>query len=60
MENLTLEQQFKIRRFNDNVDKLNITQLQELTKDLFRTSMLESETYKDLLKVKWGLDNPII
>jgi len=54
---LSLEQEFNIRSFSDQVDRMSREQAQEFLVNLYRQMMLKEEMYKHFLKHEWGLDS---
>jgi hypothetical protein len=55
---LSLEQQFSIRSFEHQVRDMSHTQAQEFLVNLYRQMMLQENSYKNLLKHQWGIDEP--
>lgn len=55
MSNLTLEQEFKLKRFTQEVNKLSEQQVKDFLVRKFEESMLQQNQYKELLAKKWGL-----
>jgi len=59
--NLSLEQQFNLRSFETQVQKMSHQQAQEFLIDLYQQMMVRENLYKEFLKHQWGLeDNPIL
>jgi len=54
---LSLEQEFSIRSFADQVNRMSREQAQEFLVNLYRQMMLKEEMYKHFLKHEWGLDS---
>jgi hypothetical protein len=54
---LSLEQEFNIRSFSDQVNHMSREQAQEFLVNLYRQMMLKEEMYKHFLKHEWGLDS---
>lgn len=54
---LTLEQQFNLRSFADQVKSMSREQAQEFLVNLYRQMMLKETMYKEFLKHEWGLDS---
>ena len=52
---LSLEQEFKQRRFSDRVKTLSREQIEELSIELYRQIMLKENMYKALIKEEWGI-----
>ena len=52
---LTIEQEFTVRRFEILVQKLNTEQCKELLNNLYRQSVVKEEFFKRLIKDRWGL-----
>ena len=52
---LSLEQEFKQRRFADRVKTLSREQIEELSIELYRQIMLKENMYKALIKEEWGI-----
>ncbi|MEM9137551.1 MAG: NblA/ycf18 family protein [Cyanobacteria bacterium P01_F01_bin.42] len=54
-DNLTLEQQFKIRAFADQVHNLSKEEMQDLVVDLYSTSLLQQNAFKKMMGEYLGL-----
>lgn len=57
-EQLSLEQEFKLRRFADQVETLSPEQTRDLSIELYRRMMLKDNLYEELLQESWAI-NPI-
>jgi Phycobilisome degradation protein nblA len=55
---LSLEQQFNIRSFEHQVKSMSHEQSQEFLVNLYRQMVLQENSYKNLLKHQWGIDEP--
>jgi Phycobilisome degradation protein nblA len=55
---LSLEQQFSIRSFEHQVSGMTHAQSQEFLVNLYRQMMLQENSYKNLLKHQWGMEEP--
>jgi hypothetical protein len=55
---LSLEQQFNVRSFEHQVRTMSHEQTQEFLVNLYRQMMLQENSYKNLLKHQWGMDEP--
>ncbi len=55
---LSLEQQFSIRSFQHQVKDMNQAQAQEFLVNLYTQMMMQENSYKNLLKHQWGMDEP--
>ena len=55
---LSLEQQFNIRSFEHQVKGMSHEQTQDFLVNLYRQMMLQENSYKNLLKHQWGMDEP--
>ncbi|WP_373542368.1 NblA/ycf18 family protein [Chamaesiphon sp.] len=55
---LSLEQQFSIRSFEHQVKDMNHAQTQEFLVNLYTQMMMQENSYKNLLKHQWGMDEP--
>ncbi len=53
---LTLEQQFSIRSFEAQVQRMSREQAQEFLVKLYEQMMLREAMYKHFLKHQWGLE----
>lgn len=53
---LSLEQQFSIRAFETQVQKMNHEQAQDFLVKLYEQMMIKEATYQHLLKHQWGLE----
>jgi Phycobilisome degradation protein nblA len=55
---LSLEQQFNIRSFEHQVKEMSHQQAQEFLVNLYRQMVLQENSYKNLLKHQWGIEEP--
>ena len=55
---LSLEQQFNIRSFEHQVKDMSHSQAQEFLVNLYRQMVLQENSYKNLLKHQWGIEEP--
>lgn len=53
---LSLEQQFNIRSFEHQVRGMTHEQSQTFLIDLYRQMLLQENSYRNLLKHQWGMD----
>ena len=53
---LSLEQQFSIRSFEHQVKDMSRDQAQEFLVNLYKQMMLQENSYKNLLKHQWGIE----
>jgi UDP-galactopyranose mutase len=53
---LTLEQEFGIRSFADQVQNLSQEQAQQYLIDLYRQMIVKETFYKEFLAKQWGID----
>ncbi|MEO0970976.1 MAG: NblA/ycf18 family protein [Cyanobacteria bacterium J06639_18] len=59
-EQLSLEQEFHLRMFADQVRTLSPEQMQDLSIELYRQMIHKDNLYRELLKDYWGVDsNPL-
>jgi hypothetical protein len=54
-QNMSLEQQFELRRFEDQVRHLSREEAQELLIQLRESMLLQANTFKDIIKESWGI-----
>jgi len=54
---LTLEQQFALRSFESQVEKMSREQAQEFLVKLYEQMMMRETMYKEFLKHEWGIDS---
>lgn len=54
---LTLEQQFSLRSFETQVDKMSREQAQEFLVKLYEQMMMRETMYKHFIKHEWGIDS---
>lgn len=54
---LTLEQQFSIRSFQDQVDRMSREQAQHFLMKLYEQMLLRETMYKHFLKHQWGIES---
>ncbi|HBQ97744.1 MULTISPECIES: NblA/ycf18 family protein [Roseofilum] len=53
---LTLEQEFNLRSFQTQVEKMSREQAQEFLVKLYEQMMLRETMYQQFIKHEWGLD----
>lgn len=53
--NLSLEQQFSIRSFETQVQRMSREQAQDFLVKLYEQMMVRENMYKEFLKHEWGL-----
>ncbi len=53
---LSLEQQFSIRSFETQVERMSREQAQDFLVKLYQQMVVREATYKQLLKHQWGLE----
>ena len=53
---LSLEQQFSIRSFETQVQKMSLEQAQDFLVKLYEQMLLRENMYKDFIKYQWGLE----
>ena len=54
-QTLTIEQQFRIRQFAQEISELSQEQTQEKLLEVIEQSMLRDNYYKEILKHEWNL-----
>lgn len=54
---LSLEQQFSLRSFETQVDRMSHEQAQDFLVKLYEQMMLRETMYKHFLKHEWGLES---
>jgi Phycobilisome degradation protein nblA len=54
---LSLEQQFSLRSFETQVDRMSHEQAQDFLIKLYEQMMLRETMYKHFLKHEWGLES---
>ena len=54
---LSLEQQFSIRSFQNQVQQMSQEQAQEFLIKLYEQMMVRENMYKSFIKHQWGLDS---
>ncbi|AVH66252.1 phycobilisome degradation family protein [Nostoc sp. 'Peltigera membranacea cyanobiont' 213] len=54
---LSLEQEFSLRTFSDQVQHMSHEQAQEFLLMLYKQMMIRETTYQELLKHQWELDS---
>ena len=58
---LSLEQEFSLRTFSDQVQQMSREQAQEFLLMFYKQMMIRETTYQELLKHQWELDSdPIL
>ena len=53
---LTLEQQFSVRSFECQVDRMSHEQAQHFLKQLYRQMLERENMYRNFLRHEWGLE----
>ena len=56
---LSLEQEFSLRSFGDQVQQMSRDQAQEFLLDLYKQMMIREATYQQLLKHEWKLEQDV-
>ncbi|WP_088240638.1 NblA/ycf18 family protein [Calothrix rhizosoleniae] len=56
-EKPSLEQDFNLRLFADQVQTLSLEQAQDLSIELYRQMMLKDNMYEELIKDYWGMSD---
>ncbi|MEM8673421.1 MAG: NblA/ycf18 family protein [Cyanobacteria bacterium P01_G01_bin.67] len=56
-QKLSLEQEFNLRTFADQVGNLTSEEAQGLSIELYRRIMLKDNLYEELLKDYWGISS---
>ncbi len=56
-EQLSLEQEFELRRLATQVRTLSEEQAQDLSLELYRQMMLKDNLYQELLRDYWGINS---
>lgn len=51
---LSIEQKFHIRSFNDKVQRMNREQAQKMLLYIYEQMLIQKNTYEDLIKANWG------
>lgn len=54
---LTLEQEFSLKSFSNQVDRMNREQAQHFLKKLYEQMMLRETMYRHFLKHQWGIES---
>ncbi len=54
-QNMPLEQQFELRKFEDQVRQLSREEAQELLVQLRESMLLQANTFKEIIKESWGI-----
>ena len=54
---LSLEQEFSLRTFSDQVQQMSREQAQEFLLMLYKQMIIREATYQELLKHQWELDS---
>ncbi len=54
-EQLSLEQEFDLRRFADQVSTLSPEQAKDLSLELYRQIIVKDNLYREILKDYWGI-----
>lgn len=54
-QNMSLEQQFELRRFEDQVRSLSREEAQEMLVHLREIMLVQANTFKEIIKESWGI-----
>ncbi|MCC5604127.1 NblA/ycf18 family protein [Nostoc favosum] len=54
---LSLEQEFSLRTFSDQVQQMSREQAQEFLQMLYKQMMIREKTYQELLKHQWEVSS---
>jgi outer membrane lipopolysaccharide assembly protein LptE/RlpB len=54
---LSLEQQFSLRSFETQVERMSLEQAQDFLVKLYEQMMLRETMYKHFLKHEWGIES---
>lgn len=54
---LSLEQEFNLRSFEDQVQYMSREQAQDFLVNLYRQMMVKETMYKQFIKHEWGIDS---
>jgi hypothetical protein len=57
---LTIEQQFSLRSFETQVDKMSRSQAQEFLVKLYEQMMMRETMYRQFLKHEWNIDGDCV
>ncbi len=57
-DNLSIEQQFNLRSFQTQVEKMSREQAQNFLMQLYEQMLARENMYKEFIKHEWGLDQP--
>ena len=57
---LSLEQEFSLRSFADQVQQMSREQAQAFLIDLYEQMMIREKMYQEFLKFEWGLDGEVL
>lgn len=57
---LTIEQQFLVKTFTDQVTRMSHEQAQDFLVKLYEQMMLRETMYKHFLKDSWGIGTPTL
>lgn len=55
---LSLEQQFTLHAFKNQVDQMSLEQAQDFLVKLYEQMMVRETLYKAVIKHQWGLEPP--
>lgn len=56
---LSLEKQFKIKSFDEQVDLMSEAQAKGFLKKIHQQMLVQEATYNELLRHQWGIGQPI-
>jgi hypothetical protein len=57
---LTIEQQFSIASFQQQVTNMSHEQTQKMLVELYRNMIVQETIFKDLIKKKWNISTPLV
>jgi hypothetical protein len=58
-KNISLEQEFQVQSFARKVDTISKEEAKELLVDLYKSSIIRENLFREIIKESWGIDKDI-
>ncbi|EAW38001.1 NblA/ycf18 family protein [Lyngbya sp. PCC 8106] len=58
-KNISLEQEFQVQSFARKVDTISKEEAKELLIDLYKSTIIRENLFREIIKESWGIDKDI-
>lgn len=58
-KNISLEQEFQVQSFARKVDTISKEEAKELLVDLYKSSIIRENLFREIIKESWGINKDI-